>query len=267
MNAEKSPNKLPQQGLSLIELMIGIVISLIILAGVTNIWLTTIMSSSDTLKQAKLNQELTTLMSVMSHDITRSGITGTLNYTNPQTNLFNQVNDTALEVIDNMTDNNEVTFTNSATGGSCVVYAYDRDLDGVVDIAEVVGFRLNNGAVEMRRDVIGANRDSCADVDGNWFPVTDNLIITITNLNFAFNNSECINTREPNGVDDDSDVSTDDTAEMNCYTVVPTNGSGDVTVEARQIDITLAGQLVSDASVNLSMTQSVKVRNDLVRQY
>ena len=253
--------------MSLIELMIGIVISLIILAGVTDIWLTTIMSSSDTLKQSKLNQELATLMNVMSNDIARAGITGTLNYTNPQTNAFSQANDTALEVIDNMTDNNQVTFANSATGGSCVVYAYDRDLDGIVDIAEVIGFRLNNGAVEMRQDVIGTNRDSCASADGNWFAVTDNRIITITNLNFAFSNSKCINTREPNGVDDDGDVSTDDTAEMNCYSIVPANGSGDVTVEARQIDITLAGQLVNDASVNLSLTQSVRVRNDLVRQY
>ncbi|MGD8941355.1 MAG: prepilin-type N-terminal cleavage/methylation domain-containing protein, partial [Gammaproteobacteria bacterium] len=236
MKTAKSAYKLPQLGVSLIELMIGIVISLIILAGVTNIWLTTIMSSSDTLKQSKLNQELTTLMSVMSRDINRAGITGTLDYTNPQTNAFNQPDNTALEVIDNMTNNSQVTFANSATGGSCVVYAYDRDLDGVVDIAEVVGFRLNNGAVEMRRNVIGTNSDSCATADGSWLPVTDNRIITITDLNFAFNNSECINTREPNGVDDDGDVSTDDTAEMDCYTVVPTNGSGDVTVETRQID-------------------------------
>jgi type IV pilus assembly protein PilW len=267
MKTVKSGNKLSQLGVSLIELMIGIVISLIILAGVTNIWLTTIMSSADTLKQSKLNQELTTLMNVMSNDIMRAGITGTLNYTNPQTNAFSQVNDTALEIIDNMTDNNQITFANAATGGSCIVYAYDRDLDGVVDIAEVVGFRLNNGAVEMRRDVIGTNRDSCAAADGNWLPVTDPRIITITNLNFAFNNSECINTREPNGIDDDGDAGTNDTAEMDCYSIVPTNGSGDVTVETRQIDITLAGQLVSDASINLSMTQSTRVRNDLVRQY
>jgi type IV pilus assembly protein PilW len=265
MRTGKITNKIPQQGLSLIELMIGIVISLIILAGVTNIWLTTIMSSSDTLKQSKLNQELTTLLSVMSHDIMRAGITGTLNYTNPQTNAFNQANDTALEVIDNMTDNNQVTFANSATGGSCVVYTYDRDLDGDVDIAEVVGFRLNNGAVEMRRDVIGTNRDSCADADGNWFAVTDNRIITITDLTFRFNNSKCINTREPNAVNEDGDADTDEADEMDCYTLAPS--SGDITVETRQIDITLAGQLVSDASVTLSMTESVKVRNDLVRQY
>jgi len=260
-------NKLSQRGVSLIELMIGIVIGLVILAGVTNIWLNTIMSSSDTLRQSKLNQELTTLMSVMSSDIMRAGITGNLNYTNPQTNPFNQVDNTALEVIDNRVDNAQVTWANAATGGSCIVYSYDRNLDGNVDDVEVLGFRLNNGAVEMRQNPEGSgpDPDSCADADGTWIPVTDSRIITITTLNFAFDNSQCINTREPNGVNEDGDADTDEADEMDCYTAAP--ATGDVTVEARQIDITLAGQLVSDASINLSMEQSVRIRNDLVRQF
>jgi prepilin peptidase dependent protein B len=255
-----------QQGLSLIELMIGLVIGMIVIAGVMNIYLSTVVSSADTLKQSKLNQELTTLMSVMSSDIMRAGVTGTLNYTSPQSNAFNQVDDTALEVIDSVASNTQVTFANSATGGSCVVYAYDRDLDGTVDDSDVLGFRLNNGAVEMRQQGVGVNHDSCATADGTWLPVTDSRVITITTLNFAFNNSECLNTREPNGVDDDSDASTNDTAEMDCYSIAPTNGSGDVTVETRQIDITVTGQLVADAGVNTTMTQSVRVRNDLVRE-
>lgn len=268
MIASKVMNKTAQQGLSLIELMIGVAIGIFILVGVTNIWLTSIMSSSDTLRQSKLNQEMTTLMSVMSNDITRAGITGNLSYTNPQTNAFSQVNDTALEVIDNLTDNNQVTFANAATGGSCIVYSYDRDLDGVVDDTDVLGFRLNNGAVEMRQNVIaGANRDSCDSADGNWIPVTDNRVINITNLNFAFNNSECINTREPNDIDEDGDGNNSNAEEMDCYNSVPTNGSGDVTVETRQIEITLAGQLVSDASINMTMAQSVRIRNNLVRQF
>jgi type IV pilus assembly protein PilW len=260
-------NKIPQQGFSLIELMIGIVIGLIILAGVTNVWVTSIVSSANTLKESKLNQELTTLMGVMSNEITRAGITGSLDYTRPQDNVFSQANDTALEVIDNMTDNNQVTFANSATGGSCIVYAYDRDLDGTVDNDEVLGFRLNNGAVEMRENLVGTDRDSCASADGAWTAVTDSRVITVTDLNFAFDNSQCINTREPNGVDDDSDGTIDEAEEMDCYTMAPTGGSGDVTVEVRHIDITLAGELVSDPSVNLTMSQSVRARNDFVRQY
>ena len=144
MNAVNSTRISAQRGMSLIELMVGIVIGLIILAGVTNIWLTTIVSSADTLKQSKLNQELTTLMSVMSNDIMRAGITGNLNYTNPQLNAFSQVNDTALEIIDNLTNNAQITWANAATGGSCIVYTYDRDLDGTVDNNEVIPFPVSD---------------------------------------------------------------------------------------------------------------------------
>jgi type IV pilus assembly protein PilW len=265
MNMSKSMGKFAQHGMSLIELMIGIVIGLIILAGVTNVWLTSIITSSDTLRQSKLNQELTTLMGVMANDIMRAGVTGTLNYTSPQTNAFSQTDNTALEVIDNMTDNNQVTFANAGTGGSCIVYAYDRNLDGNVDTTDVTGFRLNNGAVEIRQNLVGSDPDNCSTAAGNWVPLTDSRIITVTTLNFAFDNSECINTREPNDTDEDGDGDNANAGEMNCYNLAPT--AGDVTVEARQIDITLAGQLVSDASVNLSISQSVRVRNDLVRQF
>lgn len=266
MNAHNSMIKLPQQkGMTMIELMIGIVIGLIILAGVTNVWLTSIISSSETLRQSKLNQELTTLMGVMSNDIMRAGITGTLNYTSPQTNQFSQADNTALEVIDNMTDNNQVTYANAATGGSCIVYAYDRNLDGTVDDDDITGFRLNNGVVEMRQNLVGTDADNCSTGAGNWIPVTDSRIIKITTLNFAFDKSECINTREPNDSDEDGDGDNANSEEMDCYNLAPT--AGDVTVETRQIDITLAGELVSDASVNLSLSESVRVRNDLVRQY
>jgi prepilin peptidase dependent protein B len=266
MNRLKSMNKITQQGMSLIELMIGIVIGLIILAGVTNVWLTSIISSSDTLRQSKLNQELTTLMTVMSNDITRAGFTSDLNFTSPQTNVFSQADDTALEVIDNLTDNNQVTYTNAATGGSCILFAYDINQDGNVDDdSDVFGFRLNNGAVEMRQNVNGGNRDSCATADGVWTPITDSRIINITTLKFAFDKSECINTREPNDTDEDGDGDNANAGEMNCYNLAPT--AGDVTVELRQIDITLAGELVSDTGVNLSLSKSVRVRNDFVRQY
>jgi type IV pilus assembly protein PilW len=46
---------------------------------------------------------------------------------------------------------------------------------------------------------------------------------------------------------------------------VPTGGSGNITVETREITITLAGTLTNDTFVRLTQTQNVRVRNDLVR--
>ena len=258
-----------QKGFSLIELMVSTVVGMIIIAGATNVYLTTIVSSSDTLKQSKLNQELSTLMSVMAGDVIRAGVTGDLDYVSPQTNAFNQVDNTALEVIDNLADDNQVTWANAATGGSCILYTYDADLDGVVDDGDIFGFRLNNGVVEMRQqgDVVNNTRhDSCNDSDDTWLQVTDGRIINVTSLNFAFDKSECINTREPNDADEDGNGTNDNSGEMDCYDTIPVNGSGNITVEVRQIDITLTGQLVADASVSASLNQSVRVRNDLIRQ-
>ncbi|WP_455367020.1 PilW family protein [Kaarinaea lacus] len=257
-----------QNGFSLVELMVGMVVGMIIVAGATNVYLTTVVSSSDTLKQSKLNQELSTLMSVMAGDIIRAGVTGNLDYTSPQSNAFNQVDNTALEVIDNMTDNNQVGWADRATGGSCIVYAYDADLDGTVDDTDIFGFRLNNGVVEMRQqgDVVNNTRhDSCNDADDTWLPVTDGRVVNVTNLNFTFPESKCINTQEPNDADEDGDGTNDNSGELDCYDTVPANGSGKITVEVRQIDIKVEGQLVADASVSVDFQQSVRVRNDLVR--
>jgi prepilin peptidase dependent protein B len=262
-------NNRSQKGFSLIELMVSTVVGMIIIAGATNVYITTVVSSSDTLKQSKLNQELSTLMSVMAGDILRAGVTGNLDYVSPQTNAFNQVDNTALEVIDNVTDNNQVTWANAGTGGSCIVYTYDANLNGTVDNTDIFGFRLNNGVVEMRQqgDVVNNTRhDSCNDAEDTWLQVTDGRVVNVTNLTFAFDNSECINTREPNDADEDGNGTNDNSAEMDCYDTAPVNGSGNITVEVRQIDITLTGQLVADASVSASLNQSVRVRNDLIRQ-
>ncbi|WP_455203698.1 PilW family protein [Kaarinaea lacus] len=257
-----------QNGFSLIELMIGLVIGMIVVAGVTNVYLSTVTSSSTTLKQSKLNQELTSLLSVMSNDIMRAGVWETNDYTAPETNPFSQIDVTALEVMDTMTSNAQVA-ANSSSGGECIVYAYDADLDNNLDDTDIRGFRLNNGVVQMRYEGdtgVNTRHDSCNDnTNDDWRDVTDGRLIEVTSLNFALNNSRCLNAREPDGVNNDGDADTDEVDEMDCYNAVPSNGSGDVTVETRQIEITIAGRLVTDNSVNATVSQSVRVRNDLVR--
>jgi type IV pilus assembly protein PilW len=260
-----------QSGLSLIELMVGLGVGMIVVAGVTSVYVSSVISSSDTLKQSKLNQELTTLMSVMSNDIMRAGvwtITDLEDYNRPQNNPFSQADNTVLEVVESVASNTTQTAVNDASGGECILYTYDADLDGVLDDGDVRGFRLNNGVVEMREqgDVTNNTRhDNCNDADDSWIPLTDSRVINITNLDFILTGSECVNTREPNDADEDGDGTNDNAAEMDCYAQAPTNGSGDVTVETRQVDIAINGELVGDTSVSAVMNQTVRVRNDWVR--
>ena len=263
--------RIVQQGLSLIEVMVSMAIGMIILAGVTSVYMSTLSSTSSTLKSSKLNQEISTLMSVMVADIHRAGVWGTNNYATPQANPFNQVNTTALEVVYSMANDNPIPEANYiADVGNCIVYTYDANLDGVLDNNDIVGFRLNSGVVEMRQngDIINnAAHIGCANANDTWIPVTDGRLIKVTQLDFSLKDSECINTREPNGLDNDSDAATNDDAEMNCYVaaMVPAAASNDITVETRNIDIALVGELVGDSTVQVKINQSVRVRNDLVR--
>jgi len=260
-----------QQGLSLIELMVSTAVGMIILAGVSSVYMSTLTSTSSTLKNSKLNQELSTLMSIMTSDIHRAGVWGTNDFTAPQSNPFSQINSTTLEVVYSMGNDNPIPEANyTADVGNCIVYTYDANLDAVLDNTDIMGFRLNSGVVEMRQsgDVVNnASHISCNNANDTWIPVTDSRLVKVTKLELSLKYSNCINTREPNAVDDDSDAATNDNVEMNCYdaAMVPAVGSGNITVETRNISIALAGELVSDNTINAQLNQLVRVRNDLVR--
>lgn len=256
-----------QRGFTLVELLISVTIGLLITSATIFIYVSVAQSSTITLKASKLNQELAALLTVMTNDIRRAGYSndGLANIT---TNIFSATDDTALEVIDNMTDNNQIA-ANSAAGGECIVYAYDSNDDGNLDDTDIGGFRLNNGVVQMRQqgDVVSnANdHDNCNDADDTWLDMTDGSLVTITNLNFALDNSECLNASEPDGLDNDGDGDIDNAEEVDCYTEVPANGSGNLTVETRGVTISVTGNLVNDTAVTLTLNEDIRVRNDLIR--
>jgi len=99
------------------------------------------------------------------------------------------------------------------------------------------------------------------------YPVPDCDVISVDTLTFSLENSVCINTREPNDIDDDGSAGTDDTAEMNCYDINQEPDSGDITTETLQITINITASLVSDSDVKMNMSQVVRVRNDRVREW
>jgi prepilin peptidase dependent protein B len=256
-------NRRSQAGLTITELMITIALGMSVISSVLVGYLATYTSSMNTLAGSKLSQELGTMMSVMVSEFRRIGYTSNIKSANfPTDNAFSVVDMTAMEVFNNMTSNTQ----QSATGsGSCIVYAYDRDEDGVVDAAELSGFRLNAGTVQMRTAGNTADPDTCATTDNTWVDLTDPGLVTVTELTFDLAGSVCLNTREPNNADDDADGTIDNAEEVDCYDDVPAASSGDITVETRQIAITLTGELTNDAFVNMTLTQNVRVRNEWVR--
>lgn len=254
-----------QSGFTLTELMITVALSLSVISSVMVGYLGTYSGSMSTLNSSKLNQEMSALMSLMVADIRRAGFDGAVAPGDlPTANLFNTIDNTALEVFDSMSSNTQVAATGS---GSCIVYTYDADQDGTVDANELVGFRLNAGVVQMRTVGNLADPDTCASSIGNtWIDLTDADFITVTTLRFDLGRSMCLNTREPDLVDNDGNATVDNSEEKNCYVApLPLAASGNITVETRQVDITLAGNLTDDSFTRLSQVQSVRVRNDLIR--
>lgn len=262
MNMRPRTGRRFQAGFTITELLITIGLSLSVVSSVLIGYLATYSSSMDTLAASKLNQDMSALMNLMVSDLRRAGYSSVVP-TTPSSNLFAAVDNTALEVFNNMTSNTQQAANGS---GSCIVYSYDMNKDGVVHATDLTGFRLTtSGVVEMRTSGNTADPDTCATTSNTWTPLTDPDFITVTALTFNLAGSNCLNTREPDTTDNDGDSSTDEADEYNCYTTTP--AASNITVETREISITLTANLTNDSFVRLTQTQSVRVRNDLVRVY
>jgi type IV pilus assembly protein PilW len=258
-----------QAGVTLIELMIGLALGLFIVGGVLSVYLAVTQSSRELLDQSRLNQEMSAIMNIMTGDIRRAGYWSDAGGNQPETNPFSVFNttvddnSTALEVRDASGN----VFISATASGNCIIYAYDAAQDNSVEATDRLGFRWGGNAsdpIMMRTSA--TTGDSCDEGDGSWEAITDTSSIAVTALTFDLSESQCINASEPDDVDSDSNGTIDDDGEINCYVVVPVVGDGHITTEIRDVQITLTAQLVSDSLVSASMTQTVRVRNDLVRQ-
>lgn len=257
-----------QRGLSLIELMIGIAIGALVIAGVIQVFVSTLIGSRDLLDQARLENELNNILLWMSDDIRRAGYWG----------------DEARFVEWGEGDRNPFTegihrITASArtgeTANSCITYSYNLDNDGVsdsdaddarigvcsgctptaspfndttiydTDNLELFGYRLNAGAVQMRSGM-GSDADTAFSCDsGSWQALSDTSVVTVGALTF---------TVTPTTV-------TTVTAENEAGTISTT-----LTVESIQVGIAITGRLTNDASVTKTLSTTVKLGNNLVRE-
>lgn len=261
-------NIIKQRGVTLIELLIGLAVGMFVVSGVLTVYVATIESTSDTIAQSRLNQEVMTLMNVMSTDIRRAGYWAGSNPDDIAGNPFNQSGSTALDVRDVSSNTSFFTAARVVAGtasGDCITYSYDADEDESVDLDELFGFQLIGTDIWMRTSCDNGGVNDCTVATsascelGAWQRITDNSTIRINTLTFSASGSYCINTT----VQDDP--STNSVDEHNCYESVPTASSGEATGEIRKIDIILNADLLNDPAVDASMNINVRVRNDLVR--
>lgn len=241
----RSHSPLRQAGFSLVELMVGMAIGLIIVAAAASVYITAVRSGADTLRSAKLNMELRSAMDVMVAEIRRAGYTP--NTTNLTNNPF-MLTDTNLTLV----------------GTDCLLFAYDADGNSTTDSEDFFGFRRNtsDASISMRRG--GASTSGgCTGDTTSWERITDpdNVVIDTLSFSIAY---QCWNAQANTGANGQA-CEAGQTVYAAAAAAASASGTNSDLVEVRDVTITLAGKHKSDPLTLMSLTQSVRVRNDRVQ--
>lgn len=260
----------PQAGVTLIELLIGMLVGIIVVAGGMSVYVTSVRGQSENIKLVRLNQDMRAMMDTMERDIRRAGFVTS----DPATQFASLQGNPFF-------DSADPNFAELAVynGGSCIVYAYNRDEDpdndGVpdetppaVDSNERLGFRLNGDAGELEMRSSGDTNEDCD--DGEWESITEPEV-EITGLTFTLT-SKALNVSSMI-VDDDGDgfFNGDDNHNFTCDAGEACNtctrdGSPDpACLYVRYVTIKLEGQLRDDNDVKQTITEQVRIRNDKFR--
>ncbi len=222
--------RVPQRGLSLVELLIGIAVGLFIVAAASFTLTNHLDDSRRLLLETQLQQDLRGATDIVVRDLRRSGYWGNSQNSvwyrgtpgvvgNPYTNLAGVTADTTSA---------SVTFNYSLDGPP---HPPEND---AVDSHDVAGFRLRNGAIELQ---LG---------DNNWQQVTDPTTLTITNFGVTLRTQEIDLSRF-------------------CLRPCPV---GSLTCPPRQLvrefEVAIDGQATNQATVRRSMRANVRPRNDVM---
>ena len=219
------------QGMSIVELLVGVAIGLFILAGASALFVGNVTNSRRLLLESRINQDLRATMDLVTRDLRRGAYWG------------NALAGTLAVGSTSVTQPNPyaaVIASASSTSGQ-ILYSYSRDPaeDNALDSTEVFGFRLTNGAVQMCFG--GSSSTTCT----NWQTLTNTDIVTISA--FAITPTETsIDIRAAC-----AKPCTDTLLAPSCPRV-----------QVRSYNIVLTGTSTTDSAVTRTLRSQVRVRND-----
>jgi len=147
------------RGLSLVELMVGLVVSMIVVGGAISMMVRMQTTTWRLLHETRLNQDLRAAADVLARDLRRGGFWG------------NAIQGTlAVGVGSSVTRNPYAALSNDATDGVSYRFSRDATENNTLDDAERFGFRRYEGVLQMQtsRDV--------------WQDLTDDKNLRVTAL-------------------------------------------------------------------------------------
>lgn len=164
-------------GFTLTELLVALAVSALLFTALCSIFIANIVHYLKVLNTNRLNQQLESVLALMSNDIRRAGYWANAN------------GDVGLHQNNNpfMTSSTDIS-VNAAN--NCILFTYDHANNGVLPAIsssaddDRYGFQLNNQTIQARPP--GA---AFACGAGGWESITDTHVIQITALTFTLNTS------------------------------------------------------------------------------
>jgi type IV pilus assembly protein PilW len=227
--------KLKQRGATLVELMVGLALSLIVTASMVGLMSNSLGSTTRIVQMTQLTDELRNSMSMLSRDVRRANYNPYALYCYANANCGVDDVDTGLV---------NVQWDIDTATASCIRYSLEREINADGSLGTLSGGGLRR---EVTADGIGTleiwtgNDEppaNCAD-DADWLRVTDPNFVNITEFT----------------VD-----------ESNSFEETVTDSDGNVlaNLRTREVQIAIGGNLVRDASIAKRIEDVIRVRNDFV---
>lgn len=236
-------SRIAARGLSIVELMIGITISLFILAGATMVLTSQLGDNRRLLLEAQVQQDLRAAADMISRDIRRAGYWGqayrgicppSLTPCAPMANPYMAMNPQSAAALAPATTVVYDRSTDEEDGR--VIGTDDNAVDGAANRPrERVGFRWNadNRTIDY---LVGA---------GNWQALTDAAVLQVTQFDMVINTRDLV---VPCGAGP-------------CPVLGPDGCP--LFLRSRDVTFTIVANAVHDANVRRSLRDNVRLRNSL----
>ena len=286
-----------QTGFGLVELMIGLLVGMIVVAAAGSILTTTLTSSNDNIKMARLDQELRQVMTMVSRDLRRastwdgavdvsrvslsdpltlSGNSGTVTLTSSKGNLDligTKAEGGMLVYYDGTNLHTGVVGTFTAGGESYSVVltgtwpTETAGLDGVQQgswsiLGPQPSITENGNCMTFAYDINASGTITTADPNeqfGYRYDATDKAVKLKTSGTTATSCAATTFTGWENITDPGTTVITDFTITNNSPATILSYGFN---VGVREYTIKITGNLKSDTSVVRTLNETIRVRND-----
>lgn len=244
----------PQRGMTLIEAMIALVVGLMVSGAMLAMMANTLGTGTSTIEMTRLSQELRSVMQLVSRDVRRSSY-----------------NAEAIRCFSNIDCAADGTFPAGLPGdltindaNDCVIFEMDRDHDGDPSSDAPGGFRRATlNGIGLVQAWVGAGDTTCTSTAAGWIGVTDPSLVNVKEFRICpeidSGDAEC------NGKLLDGSVDPAIPGSLSFSEVVEDDGAGNQTLQrTRKIYLRLSADMVGDAAVSKTISDVIRVRNDII---